>query len=885
METYCCFKDIFLKSLFLFLIVFTGNAEALLTVVPVTATTQVALVVTKTTTLTFSGQAKGTLLRASPVNAAVASVTLSGTKATITAVAVGQTSLTVTDGVTTLTIPVNVYAAVTLSPAALTVPIGLTGSITIVGGSGTYTLASSAANVQLQASSPFLGNVFSVKGMVIGPSKITVTDSKTGSVSSLTVTVKNLLSTTTAQLNMIAGKTAAVSLTNANGTVLVTSANVAIATKTNTNTSITVTAVAVGQTSLTVTDGVTTLTIPVNVYAAVMLSPAALTVPIGWNSGLNISGGSGRYNIANSVATVLSATSSGLSISLHGLALGTAKITVSDAVTGGVFSVNVQVIATPTDTGYRILGWNDLGMHCMDADYSIFAILPPYNNLHAQVVNNGKLLTTNDISLSYKSFADATGSINTTSNRKTNFWAYVSSLFSGISLAENIGLTGNPTPSENPAPMAFNASPISPIYTNKNNWFEATGIPITPYDDLANKNTYPMVDVVASDHYGNKLASAKIVLPVSDEMSCTSCHASTSGVAAKPIIGWVNDGSSTERDYRLNILRLHDEKSFASASSAHYRNALSVLGYDALGLELTATGGKSILCASCHQSNALGTTGLPGATPLTTAMHTKHALVIDPTNLQTLDSSSNRNACYQCHPGSTTKCLRGAMGNAIDPVTGLNKMQCQNCHGKMSNVGSSTRVGWLDQPNCQSCHHDGKRELSAVDSNNNPIRYNHPSLTDTTFASNTDVPAVGYSLFRFSLGHGGLQCESCHGATHAEYASSHDNDNVLSIATQGYAGTIRECTSCHANLPINQTTMNFGPHRMHPVGQQWVTLHHDISKGHQAECSYCHGANYQGSPLSVVKITKTFNKGNGTVTFDPGHQVGCYDCHNGPNGG
>jgi len=502
--------------------------------------------------------------------------------------------------------------------------------------------------------------------------------------------------------------------------------------------------------------------------------------------------------------------------------------------------------------------------------------------LHAQLIYNGKLTTVpNDIRLTYQSFTDSTGSINTDSSRKTNFWAYVQSLF-GVTLPDNIGLTGNPTASLNPAPMAFNANQISSLYSNKNNWFEATGIPITPYDDLGYRNTYPMVEVIARDSYGNKLANAKVVLPVSDEMTCISCHSSTSGPAARPINGWVNDASSTEHDYRFNILRLHDEKSFASINNTDFRNALSTINYDANGLEATARGGKSILCASCHQSNALGTSGLAGAAPLTTSMHTKHASVIDPTNSQTLDSSSNRNACYQCHPGSTTKCLRGVMGNAIDPVTGLNKMQCQNCHGKMTNVGSSTRVGWLDQPNCQACHHDGKRELLAVDTNNNPLRHDHPSLTDTTFASNPDVPATSFSLYRFSVGHGGLQCESCHGATHAEYASSHDNDNVLSIATQGYAGTIRECTSCHANLAVNQTTMNLGPHRMHPIGQEWVTMHHDISKGHQPECSYCHGANYRGSPLSTVKITKTFNKGNGTVTFNPGQQVGCYDCHNGP---
>ena len=68
-------------------------------------------------------------------------------------------------------------------------------------------------------------------------------------------------------------------------------------------------------------------------------------------------------------------------------------------------------------------------------------------------------------------------------------------------------------------------------------------------------------------------------------------------------------------------------------------------------------------------------------------------------------------ACYQCHPGATTQCLRGAM---TDSVT------CQNCHGNMAAVGGKFpllaggsidgtndggfRRPWLDLPRCSSCH-------------------------------------------------------------------------------------------------------------------------------------------------------------------------------------
>ena len=38
---------------------------------------------------------------------------------------------------------------------------------------------------------------------------------------------------------------------------------------------------------------------------------------------------------------------------------------------------------------YVVIGWNDLGMHCYDLDYSVMAVLPPYNTLWAQVVHRG----------------------------------------------------------------------------------------------------------------------------------------------------------------------------------------------------------------------------------------------------------------------------------------------------------------------------------------------------------------------------------------------------------------------------------------------------------------------------------------------------------------
>ena len=49
--------------------------------------------------------------------------------------------------------------------------------------------------------------------------------------------------------------------------------------------------------------------------------------------------------------------------------------------------------AAVSPTGWTVVGWNNLGMHCMDADFAVFSILPPYNTIHAQVIDaSGQLV-------------------------------------------------------------------------------------------------------------------------------------------------------------------------------------------------------------------------------------------------------------------------------------------------------------------------------------------------------------------------------------------------------------------------------------------------------------------------------------------------------------
>jgi hypothetical protein len=509
---------------------------------------------------------------------------------------------------------------------------------------------------------------------------------------------------------------------------------------------------------------------------------------------------------------------------------------------------------------FAVIAWNDLGMHCMDNDYSVFSILPPYNNLYAQLVDRttGKLVSTG-VTLTYEADEDTRGSINTSSSAKTNFWDWAFPLFD-IHIEKDLGLAGSPVQSRTPSPLALDAG--------KSYW-KAEGIPVVPYDDAKKMNNYPMVKVVAKDVRGAILATTGTVLPVSDEMTCKSCHASNAGTSlARPSAGWVNDANS-ERDFRRNILKLHDER---KSDVPTYLSALSTKGYSPAGLSSTADAGKPVLCANCHASNALGKTGISGVKPLTEAVHSRHAHVLDRANGKALDDAANNATCYYCHPGSQTQCLRGVMGIARDSQGNL-LLQCQSCHGTMSKVGSPARRGWIDLPSCQLCHYRSRatgnyvRDTSVFDSSGNLKQV-------------SGIFTTGGKLFKDSAEHGNMQCEACHGSTHAEYPTSEPNDNVQSTYLQGYAGTVAECSVCHADVPL---TNDGGPHGMHTTGEVWVHRHEAFAEKNVAPCAVCHGADYRGTFLSGTSTERNFRtKEFGVKRYGRKTPVSCYDCHNGP---
>jgi hypothetical protein len=247
--------------------------------------------------------------------------------------------------------------------------------------------------------------------------------------------------------------------------------------------------------------------------------------------------------------------------------------------------------------------------------------------------------------------------------------------------------------------------------------FVAEGIPVVPVNDNLVWSPFQVAEITVSDPNGKILAQTQATVPTSDEINCAKCH-----------------GSATINAFD-DILAKHD--------LAH-------------STTLSAASSKPVLCASCHPSPALGINTGPQMY-LSRALHGSH---------------STRNAsCYDCHPGTTTKCNRSLAHNGNNAADG----NCTACHGDMANVAAtiaSGRIPWASEPACLTCH---------------------PGVTDVN---------TGTALYRNSTGHGGMYCSACHGSPHAMYPSREITDNYQSQQYQGFTTKIKSigsCGVCHNN--------------------------------------------------------------------------------------
>ncbi|MES9940049.1 MAG: cytochrome C [Candidatus Thiodiazotropha sp. 6PLUC2] len=539
---------------------------------------------------------------------------------------------------------------------------------------------------------------------------------------------------------------------------------------------------------------------------------------------------------------------------------------------------------TEVSGSHRVLAFNDLGMHCADLDYSTFVILPPFNVIHSQVIERGnppKLLDDNSVEVSYLATSDPSGSINTTSQNlagsvnKTNFWSinpnsgnsYVFDLFGdnpvpdeGLVFGQNMPGILNPYSANDP--QLFNE------FNRSKGWFSAEGIPILPVDDNGQPNAYPLMRVTAQQ-VGSEtaLATLDVVLPVASEADCQNCHAA--GEIAAPITSEIpylipddiNDSNAVLQAAKENILLLHDAE--------HATNLVA---------------SKPVLCAACHYSAALDLSGSGpagsqlGNDTMSEVMHRHHGQLTDETSGEPIFPSNGdlEETCYQCHPGKVTQCLRGAMGGA--------GIECADCHGSMLAVGQETRTPWLDEPRCESCHTGDATSHLGTSLRLSQAWEDNIDTATPRIATNKRFAENDLTLYRNSLGHGGVACEGCHGSTHAIWPNANEasNDNLASIQLQGHVGTISDCSTCHTSLPLTTS----GPHGMHNVNSRgWNLDHEDFYKDNPSSCQSCHGVNLQGTVLSQAADDRNYlrdDDGERTIFVAKGTQVSCTLCHEYP---
>ena len=308
-----------------------------LSVVP----SSLSLSVGKTSSCKISGGTRP--YSAASSNTAVATVSpLSGDTISVTGVSAGSATITISDGeANNVTVAVTVAPSLSVTPTDLTLTAGTTGSGTISGGIRPYTAASSDETV---ATVSVGDGVLLIKGVSAGSATITVGDTDSNSVT-VAITVVPPLDASETSLSLTIGSTGTCTISGGVTPYSASSGDTAVATVSINDSTLTVTGVSAGTTTVTVSDNASdSVTVAVTVAPALSVSPTNLSLSTGTTNTCAISGGIAPYGVVSSNTTVATATISGSTLSVTGVAAGPATITVSDSDAG---SVTVAVAVTP----------------------------------------------------------------------------------------------------------------------------------------------------------------------------------------------------------------------------------------------------------------------------------------------------------------------------------------------------------------------------------------------------------------------------------------------------------------------------------------------------------------------------------------------------------
>ena len=255
-------------------------------------------------------------------------------------------------------------ALYTTAPSAVTVATGMTETYTIAGGTAPYTASSSNPGVVTVSVS---GSTMTVTSVATGTVNIVVHDAAGASVT-IAVTVGSsgsvtaLYTTAPSAVTINTGGTAAYSIAGGSAPYTAASSNPAVAAVTVSNQTMNITGIVPGTASIVVHDTTgTAVTIAVTVANSAGASlyttaPVAITIAATGASGAQtytIGGGTAPYNVTSDNTNVATASVTGSTMTITGVADGKANILVRDAT--GTASVTIAVNVA-TGSGFTVIG-------------------------------------------------------------------------------------------------------------------------------------------------------------------------------------------------------------------------------------------------------------------------------------------------------------------------------------------------------------------------------------------------------------------------------------------------------------------------------------------------------------------------------------------------
>ncbi len=570
------------------------------------------------------------------------------------------------------------------------------------------------------------------------------------------------------------------------------------------------------------------------------VSATSVAVSVGASAAVRVKDASGTVRVESGDKSIATAAYASGTVTITGVKAGQTKVKVSDRRRSVSVAVTVNGTTTPpppppgsSSLPWRVLASNDLGMHCADLDYQIFSILPPFNVVHAQVVQTGtasakpRLLSSAEADVYYSATSSSVdpagpGSINTTSNLspsgvKSNFWeaaplpngnagtlgglAY-RSLYPGAVLdlfAPIPGETGLPVPDPAALPALSPAQQRMPAPSNVPqkfarydadvpffanfpfgarvqgaNWFSADGIPILPVDDAGRTNPYPLmrVQAVAKGADATKPANTKATLDI-----------------VLPV--------ASEADCR-NCHNGVDGRAAVFASVTKYANGAPWV----VAQEATAPGPDKV-------NNAAKI----------------NILRLHDAKWGARYTSSATGAATPCNSGTESSCLDRRRA-----------IQCSQCH--YSPALDLAQVGPIDEP---AVGVNGRQQTRHI-SMSRAMHYNHgqydtlfpamplPKTAGRTLAVQTEIldqtcyqchPGKQTKCLRGAMGAGGVVCQDCHGDMKQvgnDFTAGFPAGAGADLAKRVPWAVEPKCQSCHVGDAKSVTTMNRSDHIVAPDG-------------------------------------------------------------------